>query len=44
MPNYVLKEKAKILTLSEVQGPDPSKVSRSKAVVFSQKVSGESNH
>lgn len=44
MPNYVLKGKAKILTLSEVQGPDPWKVSRSKTVVFSQKVSDESNH
>jgi len=44
MPKHGLKEKAKLLTLSGVQGPQPSKVSRSKALVFSLKGLSESNH
>lgn len=43
-PNHGLKEKGKLLTLSGVQGPQPSKVSRSKALVFSLKASRESSH
>lgn len=44
MPNYILKKKPRSWHCLKFQGPDPSKLSRSKAVVFSQKVSSESNH